>query len=247
MIRVLIIEDEKPARERLIRLLSAYDDVEVVGEAADGREGISRIRELEPDAIFLDIKMPRLTGFEMLDKLPGSPYIIFITAYDEHALRAFEENTVDYLLKPVAEEKLERAIVKLRQILAGGAVATDLRRLRESMEGQERLLKRFSITVGREIVLVRADAVDYFHSEDKYTFLHIGEKDHIIPFTIKELAERLDTDTFLRVHRAYVVNLDNIDSVHRWFGGRMLIKTKSGHEVPVSRSFVAEFRKRINL
>ena len=247
-IRAVIIDDEPLARKRLARLLREHPQVEIIGEAGDGREGLAVVARTHPDVVFLDIRMPQLTGFEMLGKLVQSPFVIFTTAYDEHALRAFEENTIDYLLKPIPREALARAIEKAERILqSGGSTAAELARLRATLERTDEVLRRFSIASGRQIVLIQDQEVDYFHAEDKYTLLHRGERSHIVPFTIKQLERRLDRDTFARVHRSYIVNLNRVASVERWFGGRLMITLAGGTEIPVSRGYAAEFRRRINL
>jgi len=247
-IRAVIVEDERLARERLKRMLREHADIELAGEAGDGAAGLDLIRRISPEVVFLDIQMPRLSGFDMLAKLDESPYIIFTTAYDEHALRAFEENAVDYLLKPISRDGLERALEKIRRILCSGrSLEMDLEKVRVSLERAQSTLRRFSIASGKQIVLAQDHEVEFFHAEDKYTLLHLGGKSHIVPFTIKELEERLDADRFLRVHRSYIVNLDRIRSVQRWIGGRLIITLQSGREIPVSRNYTASFRRRINL
>jgi two-component system LytT family response regulator len=247
-LRAIIVDDEQLARQRLARMLRAYPDIEIVGEAADGQEGMELVRRAGPDVIFLDIKMPKLSGFGMLRQLETCPQIVFTTAYDEHALRAFEENTIDYLLKPIAIAHLDRAIGKLRRFAQEGTrLAADLEQLRASLEHSSRYLRRFSVGSGRKIILLQDQDVDYFHAEEKYTFLHAAGKSHIVPFAIKELDERLDPDRFARVHRAYIVNLDRIESARREVGGRLRLFLESGEEIPVSRRHAEEFRKRIGL
>ncbi len=247
-LRAVIVDDEPLARQRLARMLGVYPNIEIVGEAADGREGVALIQRTRPDVVFLDIRMPRVSGFEMLRELENCPRIVFTTAYDEHALRAFEENTIDYLLKPISTEHLGRAIDKLRRFTHEHTrFAVDLERLRASLDRSARCLRRFSVGSGKRIILVQDREVDYFRAEDKYTLLHTAGKGHIVPFTIKELEERLDPERFARVHRAYIVNLDRIESARRELGGRLRIILKSGEEIPVSRRQAEEFRKRIGL
>jgi DNA-binding LytR/AlgR family response regulator len=247
-IRALIIDDEKPARSRMQRLLRRYEDIEVVGEARDGREAADLIKAVHPDVLFLDIRMPRLSGFDLLKGLEESPYVIFTTAYDEYALKAFEENTLDYLLKPVDREKLDRAVSKLKKIFRQGRplpVSVDM--LVQSLEMKERIIKRFSVRLGDRILIVPDSRITCFEAKDKYTFLHTEDRDYIIPFSLKELETRLDPDIFLRVHKSCIVNIENISSIHKWFGGRMLVKVKGGKEVIVSQTFLGEFKKRIHL
>jgi DNA-binding LytR/AlgR family response regulator len=247
-IRALIIDDERPARSRMQRLLRRYEDIEVVGEARDGREAADLIKALHPNVLFLDIRMPRLAGFDLLKGLEESPYVIFTTAYDEYALKAFEENTLDYLLKPVDREKLDRAVSKLKKIFRQGRpLPVSVDKLVQSLEMKERIIKRFSVRLGDKILIVPDSRITCFEAKDKYTFLHTEDRDYIIPFTLKELETRLDPDIFLRVHKSWIVNIENISSIHKWFGGRLLVKIKGGKEVIVSQTYAAEFKKKIHL
>jgi two-component system LytT family response regulator len=244
----MIIDDEKLARSRLRRLLARHSDVEVVGEAGDGAEAGEMIRKLRPDALFLDIKMPRVSGFDLLRNLEEVPYVVFTTAYDQFALQAFEENTVDYLLKPVTEEALDRALAKLDRIARKeGPSSSGLARLLETLEKKERIIKRFSVKIGDKFLIVPDEKIAFFEARDKYTYLQAEERSYIIPFTLKDLEERADPDVFLRVHRSFIVNLENIASIHQWFGGRLLLKMRGGKEIMVSQSFAGEFRKRLQL
>ena len=246
-IRTIIIEDEKLARSRLKRMLAQYDNIEILDEAQNGQEGLELIEKLQPDLIFLDIKMPLLSGFEMLTKLEKSPYIVFTTAYDQYALQAFEENTVDYLLKPISSEKLDRAIVKINKILDKGTqLPFDLVKLLHSIKSKTDVIKRFSVKLGDRIFLIADQDIHFFHAEDKYTFLNTAKDSYIIPFTLKELEEKLDQDLFCRVYRSFIVNIEKIESIHKWFGGKLQLKMKNGKEVVVSQNYVNEFKERIH-
>jgi DNA-binding LytR/AlgR family response regulator len=249
-IKAIIVDDERLARARLLRLLKKHDCIDIVGEAADGREAIELINKTHPDVIFLDIKMPVVSGFEMLERLdkPDSPYVIFTTAYDDYALRAFEENTIDYLLKPVSEKKLERAVTKLKMFMQTGQFfSLNFENLIHSLKQQDALIRRFSVTVGDKILIIPEDRIQFIKAEDKYTFIHTDDKEYIIPFTLKELEPRLDLEKFIRIHRSYIVNLGHIASIHRWFGGRLLLKMKNQQEITVSLSYTAAFKQKINM
>jgi len=246
-IQTIIIDDEKLARSRLKRMLTKYENIEIVGEAQNGQEGLELIEKLQPDLIFLDIKMPLLSGFEMLTKLEKSPYIVFTTAYDQYALQAFEENTVDYLLKPIANEKLERAIIKIKKILQKGTrLPLDLEKLLKTIKNKEDVIKRFSVKIGDRIFLISDQEIQFFHAEDKYTFLTTSKDNYIIPFTLKELEDKLDQDLFCRVHRSFIVNIEKIESIHKWFGGKLQLKMKNGKEVVVSQNYISNFKNKIH-
>lgn len=247
-IRAVVIDDEKLARSRLKRMLLKYGEVEVAGETGNSLEACSLIEDTQPDVVFLDIRMPRLSGFDILKKLKKSPYIIFTTAHNQYALQAFEENTVDYLLKPVSDEKLGRAVSKIKKIIKQGQPARiDLERLLQSVERKEGIMKRFPVRIGDRIIIIPDSKIFFFKAEDKYTFLHIEDKEFIVPFSLKELEEKLDEEKFIRVHRAFIVNVENITAIHRWFGGRLLLKTKSGEEITVSTKYLKDFKKKIHL
>ena len=246
-IRTIIIDDEKLARSRLKRMLSRYENIEILGEAKNGREGLDLIEKHGPDLIFLDIKMPLLSGFEMLTKLEKSPYIVFTTAYDQYALKAFEENTVDYLLKPISNQRLDRAIQKINNVLPlGNQLPLDLAKLLDGIKTKEHIIKRFSVKIGDRILLISDADIHFFHAEDKYTFLHTAKDNYIVSFTLKELEQKLDKDLFCRVHRSFIINIEKIDSIHKWFGGKLQLKMKNGREIVVSQNYLADFKNKIH-
>lgn len=246
-IKTIIIDDEKLARSRLRRMLTRYHNIEILGEAKNGQEGLELIEKIQPDLIFLDIKMPLLSGFEMLTQLEKSPYIIFTTAYDQYALQAFEQDTVDYLLKPISNEKLDRAINKIKKIVQQGTqLPFDLEKLLKTIRSKEEIIKRFSVKLGDRIFLIADQKIQFFHAEDKYTFLNTAKDSYIIPFTLKELEEKIDQNLFCRVHRSFIVNIEKIESIHKWFGGKLQLKMKSGKEIIVSQNYVNAFKQKIH-
>lgn len=247
-IRVLIIDDEKLARARLRRMLQKYDDLEVVGETGDSLEASGLIAATAADAIFLDIRMPQRTGFEVLAELKNAPAVVFTTAHDEYALRAFEENTVDYLLKPVAEDKLDRAVAKIVRMLGAGRPGRiDLERLLEGLDRKDEIMRRVPVKVGDKIIIIPDDRILFFKAEEKYTFLHTEEAEHIVQPTLRELEARLDPVKFIRVHRSFIVNIEMIASIHRWFGGRLLIRTKKKQDITVGANYLAKFKDKLHL
>lgn len=247
-IKALIIDDEKLACSRLRRMLNKYDQIEIVGDAHNGNEALNLIEKTCPEVVFLDIKMPLLSGFEMLKRLEQPPAIIFTTAFDQYALQAFEENAVDYLVKPVSEKKLNRAITKLFKLLQEDtAQSVDWKKLLNTIQKKEETIKRFSVRVGERIFILPDQDIIYFEAQDKYTFLFTSTDSHIIPFTLRELENRLDQELFIRVHRSAIVNIDHIQSIHRWFAGKLKLKMKNGKEVLVSQGYAGAFKKKIHL
>jgi len=247
-LRVLIVDDEKLARSRMRRLLGTYEDMEICGEAENGREALTRIQEQSPDLIFLDIRMPLLTGFEVLAELDRAPCIVFTTAFNEYALQAFEVNALDYLLKPISKDKLDRALEKARRLVGASSTALpDIKKLLSSIESRENQLRRFSSRTGDKVTLIPSTQVCYFRAEDKYTFLYAPEEKCIVPYTLRELEQRLDPLHFLRVHRSAIINLDRVQSVEKWFGGKWKVLFENGDSVLVSANYAAEFKRRIGL
>ena len=242
----LVIDDSCATRKMLTRLLKGLGFEAL--EAGNGREALALVQELRPDVLFLDIRMPLLSGFELLKKLEPSPYVIFTTAHDEYALRAFEERTVDYLLKPVSEDNLERALSKLRDFLKDAKSSSqELEELIQGLKKKEEMIRRFSVKAGDRITIVPDDLIHLFYAEDKYTFLVTGEREYTVPFSLKELETRLDPEKFIRVHRSFIINIENIASIHGWFGGRLLVKMKNGRDILVSQNYAPGFEKKIHL
>jgi two-component system, LytTR family, response regulator len=245
-IRVIIIDDEELARKRLRKMLQDFkSELLIIDEAGNGKEAVEKIETLHPDVIFLDIQMPGYNGFEVIRRLHAKPFIVFVTAYDEYALKAFEENTVDYLLKPIEQRRLGKAIEKIRQLFNHQALRLD--------ENVERLLsrlsaaplKRLQVRMGDKIILVElADAV-YFEAEDKYTFLHTADQKYILDLTLAELESKLDTTEFVRIHRSAIINLKYILELVKWFGGKYKVKLKDKNRsvLVVSRGYVDRIRR----
>lgn len=240
-LRALIIDDEELARKRLHKMLQDFkNELEVIGEAVNGKEAIEKIEALHPDIIFLDIQMPGYDGFEVVRRLHVTPFIVFVTAYDEYALKAFEENTVDYLLKPIEQRRLDKTIEKIRQLFNHQTLKLDenIERLLSRLAAAP--LKRFQVRVGGRIILVEAADVVFFEAKDKYTFLHTADQKYIIDLTLSELESRLDATEFVRIHRSTIIHLKYILELVKWFGGKykVRLKDKNKSELIVSRGYV---------
>ncbi|MCU0355518.1 MAG: response regulator [Cytophagales bacterium] len=218
----LLIDDEKLATSRLKRLLADYADfIEVIGEAGNGLDGLNLIEEQKPDVIFLDIEMPGMNGFEMLARLKHVPMVVFATAFDEYAIRAFEENSIDYLLKPIEKERLEITVQKLRRT----PTAFDNQRLMQALEQMKPKKEMASIAVktGDRILLLRLDEVSHFEAEDKYTFLIATDgKKYLTDYTLTTLEERLPTQ-FARISRSVIVNTPLVREVQKHFSGKYVL------------------------
>ena len=241
-IRTLIVDDEPPARTKVARILSGRDDVEVVGEAGDGREAVERIRALEPDLVILDVQMPGKTGFDVLASLlpEETPHVVFATAYDEHALQAFDVAAVDYLLKPFNEERLYRAIDRVKERRSrgtepSGAMAELLEVLRG--KGGVQYMDRLLVdSRGRRLVLM-ATEVRSLRAEGNYVSVHVEGRSYLCRGTLASYEERLDPRRFVRVHRSVLVNVDRIRELKPIARGDQLLILDDGSEVRMSRHF----------
>jgi two-component system LytT family response regulator len=252
MVRVfktILIDDEELARLRLKRLLLPFTDViEVIGEATNGAEGLRIIEELMPDLIFLDIEMPLLNGFEMLSKLLVQPKVVFTTAYDQYAIKAFEEESVDYLLKPIEAERLEKTIQKLERLHAAQPAALPLEILMRQLNVKKEL-QTLTIKIGDRILLIRLEEIAYIEAEDKYVFLHTirGDK-HLSDFTLASLETKLP-ESFIRIHRSTIINTNSIHEIRRGFNGAFVfvMNTPEKSRVSSSRNYRESIRLRLDM
>lgn len=246
--RVVIVDDEPPARAKLRRLLAAEPDVEIVGEATNGEEAVDLIARLRPEVVFLDVQMPRLDGFGVIARvgLDAMPFTIFVTAYDEHALRAFEVQALDYLLKPYAPERLQAVVARARRELARGRPADDvaarLAALIEATAAPTRYLQRILVPRDGRALLVPVDQIDRLEADRNDVQLHTPTGRHVVRGTLSELAERLDPARFLRVNRSTIVRLDAIQELQPWFHGDYRIIMRDGTELMWSRRYRAKHR-----
>ena len=248
---VLIIDDEGAARLRMKQLLSTYPaDFQIVGEAHNGITAISRIENLRPNLIFLDIQMPDKNGFEVLSELSYQPMVIFTTAYEQYAIQAFEVHSVDYLVKPIEVKRLGKTIEKLHQF-QGFSNEADLKKLVDLFQQLQPKKVPFSLTVkkGDRIILVRFDEITYLEAEDKYVTIHtiVGAK-HLTDLTIQELTQKL-SNQFIRVHRSTIINTAFILEAKRFFKGRFIITLRDGKGTNIrsSASYVDEIKDTLDI
>lgn len=218
-LRTIIIDDEELARLRLLRLLNKHRDlIEIIEEADNGEDGLNKVNELKPDLIFLDIEMPVYNGFEMLERLQHLPRVIFTTAYDQYAIKAFEEDSLDYLLKPVEPERLERTIKKLERVNAQKEQNIPLQALLSQVNSR-RERKSLTVKIGDRILLIKPEDIAYIQAEDKYLFLHCADgKKHLCDFTLVSLEEKL-AESFLRISRSTLINTAHIAEIRKGFNG----------------------------
>lgn len=241
-IRTIIVDDVDLARER-IKILLADAELEIVAECANGREAIKAIHSLKPELVFLDIQMPNISGFEVVEAIgvEEMPAVIFVTAYDEFALRAFEINAVDYLLKPFDEARLKRAVERAKREIAGRTPALEveekLRRLLKEVTSEPKYLKRIPVKSARDMTLVLTGEIDWISAAGHYLELHVGSEKHLIREQLNRLEAKLDPEKFVRIHRSIIVNLDSIKSLHPLFNGDHLVILNNGQELNLSRTY----------
>ena len=252
LMRALIVDDEPPARDRLRRMLAESDTVEIVGEAEDGAQAVEMIEALSPDLVLLDIQMPGLDGFEVIEALEDPPLVIFVTAYDEYAIRAFEINALDYLLKPFSRERLKKAIRRAREALEEGrklgastaeGFATRLGPLMESLAAQGRYLARLAVRDRERIRVLDVGEVDWISIEREPVVVHAGDQVYTVRRTMAELESRLDPEQFFRAHRSAIVNLSSVREIIPWFKGSHKLRLTTGAEVELSRAQARALRR----
>jgi two-component system LytT family response regulator len=235
-LRAVVVDDEPLARARLRRLLAQHPQVEVLADCASGEESIATLQQLRPDVAFLDIRMPDMDGFDVLDALgPQRPrQVVFVTAYSEHAVRAFEARALDYLLKPVSADRLRLAVERLQSPEAAGEVAAAYP-------------LRIPVPVGGRILMVESAQIDHVDSHANYVELHLGARSLVLRETMTHLESRLDPKSFLRVHRSRLVRIDGIVEAQAHASGRFLLRLKCGARIVTGRSYAARVRSALGV
>lgn len=244
--KTIIIEDEQLARQRLKRLLNNYQEVEIIAEAENGLEGLELIKQHQPELIFLDIEMPILNGFEMLAKLgEHQPKVVFTTAYDQYAIKAFDEGSIDYLLKPIELERLDKTIHKLKQTnLAKPVLALD--DLLQQIKGKT-VQKTLTVKLGDRILLIKIDDIIHIQAEEKYVFLYtLDGKKHLTDYTLSTLEAKLPDD-FIRIHRSEIINTNYISEIRKGFNGALIFVMSNQSKVSSSRSNSESLRNRFGI
>lgn len=243
-LRAFLVDDEPLALKRLTRLLLETEKVEIIGQTTEPLKALQIIPNLQPDVIFLDIQMPELTGFELLQNLEKYPPVIFTTAFDQFALKAFEVFSIDYLLKPIEVERLEKSLEKLEKFSSeqNTNIENLLTNLTQNLSKESpKLIERIASRIGGKVQILNVSEITHFFAEDKMTFAQNTEnKQFPIDFSLNELEIKLNANKFLRIHRSSIVNLDFINEVHGWFSGKVLVRLKDSKktELVVARERV---------
>jgi two-component system LytT family response regulator len=243
--RALVIDDERLARKELINLLNQLETVEVVGEAVNVEDAKEKIDQLQPDVIFLDIQMPEKTGFDLLEELYQVPHVIFTTAYDEYALKAFQVNALDYLLKPIEPKRLDEAVLKLQ----GRMESIAKREEAEGSSNQKKLTLEDQVFVkdGDRCWFVRLSNVRLFESDGNYIKVYFENFKPMIHKSLNALDERLDEKSFFRASRKHIINLGWVEGIEPWFNGGLVVTLKGGDRIEVSRRQAARFKEMMSL
>lgn len=248
-IRTLIVDDEAPARALMKHYMSLQPDVEIVGEAGDGFEAFRLVRELQPDLMILDIRMPKVSGFELLELLENPPLVIFTTAFDEYAIKAFEANACDYLMKPFLRDRLESAIEKVRQRLMQAANASDdsVKQLLNDVSDKDEELQRIAVRTGQRIRIIPVSEVLYFESDGDYVQIHTAEGRYLKEKTMKFFENHLDERQFVRVHRSYIVNVEHIKGMELYEKESWNVLLTNRETIKVSATGYKALKKVLNL
>jgi two-component system, LytTR family, response regulator len=240
--RVLIVDDEELARALLREWLGAHKDVEVVAECANGFEAVKAVTELKPDLLLLDVQMPKLDGFDVLDLIGGAIPVVFVTAYDSYAIRAFDVHAVDYLLKPYSEERLAEALTRARERIHGHEPAPTQKLVAEVRAGRAPL-QRILIRDRSDVHVVPVQKIDYIEAQDDYAAITSGGKHYLKEQTLAELETLLDANVFVRIHRRYLLNLSRLARIEQSETDSRVAVLADGTELPISRSGYARLRE----
>jgi two-component system LytT family response regulator len=249
-IRVLIVDDEPLARERLQMMLKPESDLEVVGEAINGDAAVAAIRKLSPDLVFLDIQMPVIDGFSVITELGAEhmPLTIFVTAYDRYALRAFEVHALDYLLKPFDRERFQQALARARAQLQGketAALNQRLAALLEQLHGEKQPLERVVVKESGRIFFLKAEEIDWVEAAENYVNIHAGKASHLLRETMSRLETRLDPSRFVRIHRSTIINIERLQELQPLFHGDYTVILNDGTKLTLSRGYKEKFQERL--
>jgi len=250
-IRALIVDDEPLARRRIKSLLAHDQSVEVIGECSDGYKAVTSISELNPDLVFLDVQMPAMDGFEVIKTISAEqmPTVIFVTAYDQYALKAFEVNALDYLLKPFDRRRFQKTLERAKAMIRGlknGNVNNQLLSLLDDLRREQNIPDRFIIKSGGRVVFLRVEEIDWMSTVGNYVRLQVGRESHLMRETMTGMESKLDPVSFMRIHRSTIVNLDRVKEVQPWAKGEYVVIMRDGTRLIMSRRYRERLNERLN-
>lgn len=249
-IRTLVVDDEPMARERILSLLQQEDDVEVVGECSDGAEAVSAINQRSLDLVFLDVQMPGTDGFGVIQSIGADrmPTVVFVTAYDEYALKAFEVHALDYLLKPFGKDRFQETLKHAREHLdrrRAGDLGMRLLALVHDLKPEQPRLDRLVVKSGGRVFFLRTEEIDWVEAAGNYVRLHLGEESHLFRETMNGMEGRLDSRRFVRIHRSRIVNTERIKELQPWFNGEYVVILRDGTRLTLSRGYREKLQEQL--
>jgi len=249
-IRTLLVDDEPLARERLAGLLANEQDIEIVAQCRDGEEAVTAIVDHEPDLVFLDVQMPQMNGFEVIEAVGGErmPPVIFVTAYDQHALRAFQVRALDYLLKPFDRERFSEALQRARRQIERdetGDLGRRLLALVKDLRRDQPRAERLVVKSGGRLFFLRTDEIDWVEAAGNYVRLHVGTTSHLLRETMNAIEGRLDPEKFFRIHRSRIVNMERIQELQPWLNGEYAVLLRTGTRLTLSRGYREKLQDRL--
>jgi two-component system, LytTR family, response regulator len=249
-IRTLVVDDEPIARERILSLLQQESDVEVIGQCADGVQAVSAIQQQSPDLVFLDVQMPGCDGFGVIQNIGADrmPTVVFVTAYDEYALKAFEVHALDYLLKPFGKDRFQETLKHARESLErrrAGDLGRRLLALVHDLKPEQQRLDRLVVKSGGRVFFLRTDEIDWIEAAGNYVRLHLGEESHLFRETMNGMEGRLDTRRFVRIHRSRIVNTERIKELQPWFNGEYVVILRNGTRLTLSRGYREKLQEQL--
>ncbi|MCX6280006.1 MAG: LytTR family DNA-binding domain-containing protein [Bacteroidetes bacterium] len=248
MLRTILIDDEQPARDVIRHYLKDFTEIEILGEFSDGFSGLKAIQDIKPDLVFLDVQMPKLTGLELLDLLEQPPLIIFSTAYDQYAIKAFEMNAIDYLLKPYSKERFTQAVQKAITMAGSGIMlSAPVQNLVKTLEENPEFLQRIAVKSRHKVSVVPTDEIIYLEAEGDYVMIHTKDARHLKEKTMKFFETHLDPSQFIRIHRSYIVNAKFIDRIEYYDKENYAVLTKNGDKLKASTSGYKILKQALNM
>lgn len=247
-IKAIIIDDESLARDLVRSYLGAYAEIEILGEFSDGFQGLKAINELQPDLVFLDVQMPKLTGFEMLELLDKPCNIVFTTAYNEYAIKAFEHNAIDYLLKPFSNDRFHDALNKVKDRIANLVASEDqIEKIKNHNDSSEELLTRVVVKSRNKIDVIAIDKIKYFEAQDDYVMIYTNDGRYLKQKTMKYFESHLNSSEFCRIHRTYLVKIDQIAQLQPYEKDHWIVILKTGESLKVSRNGFKQLKQQLEI
>ncbi len=245
-IKLIIVDDEPLARDYIRRLLTDESEFEIIGEASNGKKALELIIDLKPDLVFLDVQMPEMDGFQVLNDLKEEnlPIIIFTTAYEQYAIQAFEFHAIDYLLKPFDKKRFETALDHIRSLISNkyekNLTSIQIKELLNDSGRERKPLERILIKQNGKVIFLKTNDIDYIKADDKFVRIHFGQKSHLVRQTLSAMTEQLNSNIFFQIHRSIIINIERIAELHSTFNGQYTILLKTGKELPLSRTYKSD-------